>query len=160
MLTSPFIANPTGDANGQIQCEAVFEFVLIAREAMGNSIDQKRSKFFNQSQKIFMRIPLMQKHGFAHFGRKLKLAAKGVQLSVVGRQISVVIQTALADGNDLRLTRLGLELNESRAVELAGVVGVDARRCPDLSRMGLRKSQDRGVVGQVGARCNKAFNAR
>jgi len=52
--------------------------------------------------KIRMRTALMHKNGFAYSGREFKLTMKSLALYLRGRKIAVVVETALADGDDFR----------------------------------------------------------
>jgi len=77
--------------------------------------------------KIRMRTALMHKNGFAYSGREFKLTMKSLALYLRGRKIAVVVETALADGDDFRAGRKRRNLRGHLRRPFLGVVRMHAR---------------------------------
>ena len=78
-----------------------------------------------------MRIPLMQKHGFAQLNSEVELPTEGDELRGPRRQIAKIVQSAFADGDDFGCCRQRSELRQRRLVELGCVMRMNAGRAAE-----------------------------
>jgi hypothetical protein len=78
-----------------------------------------------------MRVPLMEKNRQAHLCGKRKLRRKRRLLAIARREIAVVIEPALADGNGVRAFEQRPQCRDAVLVELIGIVRVDPGGCEE-----------------------------
>lgn len=64
MMTAPFIADPTRDADVQTEIEIGACFVETGGEAVSNAADELRMKLVHDAHEIVVRIALMQENWF------------------------------------------------------------------------------------------------
>ena len=105
MQSAPLIADPAGDADGEVQLQTVCKLVGVASETMRNTVGQRSTELAQDAHEICMGIALMQEHRFADACCQLQLGTKSLQLCFARCEIAVVIQAAFPYGNHTRLTR-------------------------------------------------------
>ncbi len=147
-MPTPLIANPASDADEQSHLQVVAQLVRLTSKAMSNRPSRKRLRVLSQnSDKVLMRVALMQKKRLTDTRCNFQLTRKGRALHVAWRKVTEVVEAALADCDDLRQAGEGIELFGQLISELGCVMRVNARRGEEPSRMCV--CQRHGLPGSV-----------
>ena len=155
--TASFVADPSRDADIEVQFEIGARFSRSGREAMSDAAREPRSIVAHDRKKLFVSIALMEEHRLLQFDCKRQLFTKRSHLRIVRREIPVVIEPALADCDDLRLTRQVAQFTQLRGVKFGGMVRMNAGRTAK-TRGTPPHEIDRGV--RAGDRAARDHHAR
>lgn len=105
MRAASFIANPTGDADEELQFEVALKLARGPGEAMRDGAAKPRTMLTQNRDEIRVRIALMQEHGLAAGRGNFELAVEGLALRLRSGEIAIVVKAALTDRDELRRTR-------------------------------------------------------
>src|SRR5690348_14927353 len=105
MRSAALIADPAGDADGKIHLQISQQLLSGAGEAMRHCVREGLAMLAQNRDEISVRIALVQEHWFADSRGQLELAMEGFLLGRAWREITIVVEPAFADGNDLRESR-------------------------------------------------------
>lgn len=136
MLSASFITDPASDADIHVQVQVIVKLVSFASEAMHDAAAGKLvPEIFQDRQKARVRVTLMKKNRFADFTSQLQLLLKYLLLHRAWRKIAIEIQAGLTYGDDISASGQRADLCQDFLAACARLVGVDARRDREKSRV-------------------------
>jgi putative intracellular protease/amidase len=147
---APLIADPPGDADCEIEAQQLLELGARAGETVRDSAREGATVLAQDRGEVGVRIALMQEYGLADAARELELALERAALDVARGEITVVIESALAERDDGGMRGEPLELGGKLTVELGGVVRMNT--CGGKQLRGMRLGQLDRAPGARAAR--------
>jgi hypothetical protein len=118
---------------------------------MGHAARQAGAKLLENGREVAVRIALMQKHRLARRDGNFQLRGKGRALRIARREVSKVVQAALADGDHPRLIQQRAKFRPLRGIEIMRVMRMYAGRARQKRRMRRREGRSPVRAGQIGA---------
>src|SRR5215469_4427700 len=109
MCAPALIADPTGDTDRKPQLQVGMQLIRSSGEAMGDAARQRLPVLLQDSEKIVMRITLVQEHRLAHASGELELSMERLLLHRAGGEIAKIVEAAFPRRDHLRLARELLE---------------------------------------------------
>jgi hypothetical protein len=101
MRAAPFIADPAGDADGQLQFQITLKLARRSRKAMRHRSTQACAMLAQNRNEVRVRITLVQEHGLSRGSGEFQLAVESSTLRTMRGKIAVVVEAALTNCDDL-----------------------------------------------------------
>jgi hypothetical protein len=158
-MAAPFVANPTGDAEVQIEIEIGASLIEARREAMRDATRQLRSMLAHDPHEFLVSIALVQKDRLTDLRGELELPLERVDLCRVRGEVAEEVETAFADGNDFGLSGQRVECLQLSGIQLDRVMRMNARRTAHRLRMLLYQGNRAVCARKRAARNEQASHA-
>ncbi len=148
MRAAALVADPAGDADGQIQLQIALQLRGRTGETMGDAAHQGGAVFAHDGDEIIVGIAFVQEHRFAHPRRQFQLLVKGALLDLARRQVAKVIEAAFPHRHHLGRARQLRKFRQHLLVQFRGMVRMHAGGRKQVPRIGLRERQRPGAARQ------------
>ena len=122
----PFVADPAGDADIQIQREQLIEFVALACEAVCNGAYEPVAVRLKNRDEVVDGVALVQEHRLLELRGELQLCIERGDLGVARREIPIVVEPAFPDRDDVLRESDTLEFTRRFIVIVGRMVRVHA----------------------------------
>jgi hypothetical protein len=126
MQAAALVADPARDTDVQAEFETGLESLAVTRETMqhrGRKLSLMRSQ---DGDEILVGIAFMQEERFLKTDRKSQLTLECESLFARSREVTVVVETGFAYGNDQRILGQGRQRLERGVVQIDGMVRMTA----------------------------------
>ena len=97
MGATPFIANPSGDADVKPQIHVGLEHFPVTRKTVSDGTTYSADVGLQQGDEIVMGVSLVQKDRQPKLNGELELCRKGVSLVFMGREVAKIVEPTFAD---------------------------------------------------------------
>ena len=159
VLAAAFVAQPAGDADVPVLVEVVEQLLAGAGEAVHHRRAEPAVELLHDRHEVGMRVALVQEQRLAGVDRDLQLAFEGLALRRARREVAEIVETALADGDDLRIREQRAHFGVAFLGVFDRVVRMHAGGGVEHTRVLLRQRQRFGRVFAAGAGNDQLRNA-